>query len=173
MQHKLAGKKFGPLEVVCAWGFQSTNLAWVYYCRACGHIGKRQGTQLVRDGRTTCCPACRAGRRPYGRLAAKPPTKEELGNFFAHDPPSRQPPQTGGTAAAANNRDITNWPTSRLRTLADRIQSELTRRGDEEVSAMDICSHCEGRLDRVGVHRVSDGQGGMRHSACPSTTEPR
>lgn len=50
------GRVFGTLKVVAEWGSQSGNIAWTYFCQACGHHGHRLGSKLRRDGAKTRCP---------------------------------------------------------------------------------------------------------------------
>lgn len=78
---KIKGRCFGPLQVISKWGSRNGNISWVYWCRSCGHIGKKLGTHLV-NGRGVRCPVCRERFKPR-RITFQAPTEQELAAFFA------------------------------------------------------------------------------------------
>lgn len=131
----LAGMDFGPLRIVTLWGYQSSNAAWVYYCRACGHIGKRLGTHMVRRVRTTC-PKCNAADRS-GRSACPRPSAGVIAAWLTiHGPNSeaelaRQavPGSRRVTRApSAQTTTLEGWDTESLIQLQGRIESILRRK---------------------------------------------
>lgn len=134
--HVLRGKVFGALKVICRWGPQSGNVAWVYWCRACGHVSKRLGITLVRAGSRTRCPSCKeTGRRqnyPHGE-----PDPGLVGEIMedASDPPrarakAKAPPRRRPVGVT---RRLARCTVTELSKLGERIRLELESRAGEVV----------------------------------------
>ena len=120
--HRLLGRRFGALKIIARWGSQSGNIAWAYYCLACGHVSKRLGAHLV-SGRTTC-PNCRAMKAPPGPAIRPDPEKVKV--VLADAPPARQLGYC--RPALSTNRRLTKCTTAELEALGARIAAELARR---------------------------------------------
>lgn len=120
----LKGRHFGPLCVLEFWGYQSSNGAWIYYCRSCGHIGKRLATHLLNHVRTNC-PACkRDGGLRVARV--KKPTKTELAAWLSlHGPNESQMPKRKLKRVTTR---LENWDTESLIALAERVEKILNGR---------------------------------------------
>jgi len=120
---KLKGVCFGPLKVIQPWGSQSGNLAWVYHCRNCGHVGKRLGVALRSAGQR--CPKCKyfKARPERGRWSYPRPDMEAVDALMADAPPWKarlNPPSL--------SRRLSNCTTKELNDLLDRIEAELESR---------------------------------------------
>lgn len=82
-RHKLENKVFGCLKILEQWGSQSGNIAWIYYCLHCGHMGKRLGTRFVNQEEMQAgkCPKCFKAYKP-GKVKVSPsPTQGEIDAF--------------------------------------------------------------------------------------------
>jgi len=129
-RQNLRRKRFGALEVLCFWGNQSGNRAWVYYCRICGHMGHRLGTHLV-NGVRTSCPKCHAPALKGKRAKVKRPLLRDVALFFEQNPPP--PPSSLGLTneertAKAFLRCLPGTPAKVLMDVQDALAAELEKR---------------------------------------------
>ena len=127
--NNLIGKLFGPLNVVKRWGSQSGNIAWVYFCRLCGHVGKRLGTALKRGA--SSCPSCRYNSDtppgkgwPFKRADAK-----RLAAIM-----EAAPVKKGRKYPPGFTKRLKDCTTAELSVLLQTVDDELNRRGSESGS---------------------------------------
>lgn len=129
---KLRGAVFGPLKVIQPWGSQSGNIAWVYHCRACGHVGKRLGVTLRR--KEQACPRCKFDRRRYkdGRGWPFPrPDMDAVEKLMESAPPLGAPRSNPPSLS----KRLENCTTKELTDLIDRIEAELRKRPTSDFSS--------------------------------------
>ena len=112
---KLKGRTFGPLKVICRWGSQSGNMSWVYWCRWCGHVGKRLGGSL---SRTPKCPRC------------KTEVSECRWKFLEPRPSSITRVMADSPLTAKTVRPLTSYSDWELCDLIDRVNTELGLRAE-------------------------------------------
>ena len=126
---RLKGLSFGPLKVIQLWGSQSGNLAWVYHCRNCGHVGKRLGVTLRRTEQK--CPKCKYYKQRPDRGAWPFPRP----NMEAVDALMAEVPAKTRIKPPGLSRRLSNCTTAELNDLLDRVEAELEKRIKCELSS--------------------------------------
>ena len=128
--HSFIGRCFGPLQVAKRWGSQSGNIAWVYFCRLCGHVGKRLGTALKRGANS--CPSCRykADAPPGKGWPFKRADAKRLAAMMEAAPPRK----TGRKHPPGFTKRLKDCTTAELAVLLQTVDDELNRRGSESGS---------------------------------------
>ena len=127
-RHRFKGREFGALKVICLWGSQSGNLAWAYWCQACGHVGMRQAGKLNRG--EFMCPRCGAVRKPARLHLRKPLDEALLAVLMSTAPPL--PPERRRKPLTIS-RSLETATAKELGWLKARVEEEIERRDREAV----------------------------------------
>jgi hypothetical protein len=122
------------LKVVKRWGVISGNVAWVFFCRRCGHHGRRAGTRLVKGD--TRCPACRFQFNDSHELdwLFKGPDPERVESVMKESPkPNLTVPGEGKVRRVRAGRALEKWSYDDLIRTRDMILKEIERRREAAV----------------------------------------
>ncbi len=126
----MTGKTFGPMKIICLWGVQSGNLAWIYWCRNCGSVSKRLGTTFRNGQQGTKCPAClRSNSR--GSWACPKPETVMVEILMQSKPPEQHHPRCGVLQTkhpAWFTKRLERCSTEELHYLNNAVVAEIAKR---------------------------------------------